>query len=113
MISGQVMAWALTVVAETPCVMAVYPGQRRRMGLTCALSTTVTNLAMNYVLPRWLGAGVLFLLVGEMGALVLEAVIYAAVGRPRDLARALVASALANGASFALGLAFPWWDALG
>jgi hypothetical protein len=107
--SGVVEAWLLTLAAEVPLVALVYPGQRTRMAAACALGTTVTNLAMNLALPRWLGAGAAFLVVGEAGALLLEAALYARVGRPRDLARALVASALANGASFAAGLMlFPY-----
>jgi hypothetical protein len=46
--------------------------------------------------------------LGEALALALEAALYAAVARPLELGRALAASALANGASFAAGLlAFP------
>jgi len=103
--SGALAAWLLTVAVEVPLVALVFPGQRARLALACAAGTTVTNLAMNLLLPRWLGAGAAWLLAGELGALLLEAALYAAVGRPRDPARALVASALANGASFAAGLA--------
>jgi hypothetical protein len=107
MIPPFAFAWAVTVLTEAPCVAAVYPGERWKMAGVCALATSATNLAMNLLLPRWLGVGLTFLLVGELGALVIEALVYAIVRRPRDVGRALVASALANGASFALGLVLP------
>jgi len=107
--SAAVAAWLLTVAIEAPLVALVFPGQRWRMAAACAVGTTATNLAMNLVLPRWLGTGTEFLVAGELGALVLEAALYALVSRPRDPARALVAAALANGASFAAGLVvFPY-----
>lgn len=104
MIPAFAFAWAVTVAVESPIVAAVYPGQRRKMAGVCAVTTSVTNLAMNLLLPRWLGIGVAYLLVGELSALLLEALVYAAVRRPRDVGRALVASALANAASFSSGL---------
>ena len=107
MIPPFVFAWAVTVAVEVPCVAALYPGQRRRMAIACALATSVTNVAMNVALPRWLGVGLTFLLVGEIGALILEALVYARARRPRDWGRALAASALANGASFSVGLLLP------
>ena len=73
------------------------------MAGACAVATAATSLFMNLVLRRWLGAGLTHLLVGELAALLLEALVYALVARPRDPGRALVASALANGASFTAG----------
>jgi hypothetical protein len=103
-----VAAWLLTLAVEAPCVAALFPGQRARLALACAFGTSATNLAMNLLLPRWLGTGAAFLVVGELGSLALEALVYAAASRPRDPTRALTASALANGLSFAVGLAaFP------
>ncbi len=101
---GYVIAWIITVALEVPCVVAFYPKQRLRMALACAFATSVTNLAMNLLLPRWLGTGRTFLLTGELAALVLEAAFYLCVARPKDLARAVSASALANGLSFTAGL---------
>lgn len=74
------------------------------MAAVCAVTTSVTNLAMNVFLPRWLGTGMTFLLVGETGALLIEAAVYALVAKPRDPGRALAASAVANSASFGAGL---------
>jgi hypothetical protein len=103
LIPASVLACAVTVAVECPIVAAVYPGQRLRMAGVCALATAATNLAMNLLLRRWLGPGLVHLLVGELSALLLEALVYAVVRRPRDWGRALVASALANGASFSAG----------
>jgi len=105
-VSPLLAPWLLTLAVEVPCVAALYPGRRRAMALACALGTTATNLAMNGLLPRWLGTGAAWLVTGEAAALVLEALLYWAVSRPRDPVRALTASALANGASFAAGLLF-------
>jgi hypothetical protein len=102
-----VLAWALTVAIEAPIVAAFYPRRRAFMAGACAVATSVTNLAMNVLLPRWLGTGTTFLLVGEIGALLIEAAAYAMVARPRDAGRALAASAVANGASFEVGLLLP------
>jgi hypothetical protein len=97
---GVARAWALTVAVETPIVALVFRRQWRRMALACALATSATNLAMNLWLSR-AGAGYLRALVAwELVALLAEAAVYALASRPRDVARALVASGLANAASF-------------
>jgi hypothetical protein len=98
-------AWLITVLVEAPCVALFYPARRMSMLLVCALTTSVTNLAMNLWLPRWLGVGSSFLVVGETSAAVIEAAVYYYVAsRPRDLARAIAASTLANACSFAAGV---------
>jgi hypothetical protein len=102
--AGPVTAWLITLAVEVPCVAALYPGQRARLAVVAALATSATNLPMNLLLPRWLGTGSAFLVTGELAALVLEAATYFFVARPRDLARAATASALANGLSFTAGL---------
>jgi hypothetical protein len=101
-----VFAWLVTLVVEVPCVALWYPGQRRRMAVVCAIATSITNLAMNILLPRWLSPGdtVGF---GELGSIGFEALVYALASRPRDIGRALAASGLANGLSFAAGLVLP------
>ena len=45
--------------------------------------------------------------MGEAGALVAEAAVYALVSRQHDVPRALIASAIANAASFAVSLLLP------
>lgn len=107
MIPPALFAWLVTVIVEPPCVASFYPGNRLRMAVLCAVATSVTNLVMNLALPRWLGIGTAFLLVGELGALIIEASVYALARAPRDWGRALAASALANAASYASGLVLP------
>ncbi|MFH2006799.1 MAG: hypothetical protein ABI333_09465 [bacterium] len=97
------IALAITLAIEVPVVAALYSGQRRRMALACAASTTVTNLAMNLLLVRVMADPQQALLCGEILALVLEAVTYIVVSRTRDVGRALVASGLANALSFGAG----------
>ena len=99
-----VSAWLLTVIIEMPCVGLMYAHQRARMMLACAVITSATNLAMNLWLPRWLGSGAQFLIVGESAALALEALAYWLISKPHDWARAVAASAFANALSFGVGL---------
>jgi hypothetical protein len=101
--NGYLAALVSTLAVEVPIVALIYPGQRRRMAACCAAATTFTHLVMHFALPRvW--SGTVVLVGGETFALALEALAYVLVSRPRDGARALLASALANGASFGVGL---------
>ena len=93
-------ALALTVAIEVPIVAALFPGRRVRLAIVAAVATSATHLFMHLVLPRLVPAA-WWLLAGEGVALAVEAAAYALAGR--DLARALVASGLANAASFAAG----------
>lgn len=97
-------AFALTIAIEAPLVALVFKGQRVRMALVCAVTTGATNLFMNTLLRAWLPGWGLAVTVGELGALAIEAAVYALASRPRDLPRALFASALANAASYVVGL---------
>jgi peptidoglycan biosynthesis protein MviN/MurJ (putative lipid II flippase) len=100
-------AVAVTILIESPCVAAFYPKDRVAMALFCASINFVSNLTMNLLLPRWLGTGATFLVVGESGALCLETVFYYLVSRDKSPWRALAASGLANGLSFGAGLLLP------
>ncbi len=100
-LAGYLVALGVTLAVEVPIVAAFFPGRRRRMALVCAIATTATHLVLHFVLPRFLPPGTA-LLAGEALATVAEAAAYAIVSR--DLGRSLVASAVANAASYALGL---------
>jgi uncharacterized protein (DUF1810 family) len=100
--SGYPLALALTLGVEVSLVAAVFPGRRARLATVCALTTTATHLALHFVFPHVLPARAAPLVVGEAIVTVLEAAAYWAASR--DLGRSLVASGLANVASFALGL---------
>lgn len=104
MIFSYLIAWAVTVAVEVPIVAALYPGQRLRLALACLIATTTTHLAMHFALPYAALSHEAWLVTGETGALLAEALVYALVSRPRRLGIALVASALANSASFLAGL---------
>jgi hypothetical protein len=98
-------AWLLTLVVEIPIVAFIYPRERVRMAATCAVATSVTNLAMNAWLHGALGSYDAYVTAGELGATVIEALVYAVVSRDHAAGRALLAAGLANTASFATGLA--------
>ena len=99
MIPSWLRALIATCVIETPIVIAIFPNQRLRMGFAAVVANIATNLTLNLVLlPR---GG--HLLIGEALALVVEAAVYYWLGRPRDLARSLVASAAGNLLSFGFG----------
>lgn len=104
MLHPAVVAWLFTLLVEVPIVAGFYPKQWRRMAATAAGTTSVTNLAMNLLLPSWTTSVFSFLIIGETAALLLEALVYLRVDRERRVGHALVASAMANTASFSLGL---------
>jgi hypothetical protein len=103
-VSPALIALAVTLAVEVPIVAWVFRGQRARMALACALATSATNLAMNTLLYPRAGSYDAYILIGEIGATLVEAAVYYAVDRDHDPGRALLASALANAASFGAGL---------
>lgn len=74
------------------------------MAAAAVLATSATNLAMNLILLPWANSVFQYLVVGETAAVLLEATVYWRVDRCRRLDQALIASALANSASFLFGL---------
>lgn len=98
-------ALAITIVVEVPIVAALFRGQRARMAVVCALATTATHLIMHFAVLRIGLPRPEAVVIGEAQALALEAVAYGLLARPRDWPRALVASALANSASYGAGFA--------
>jgi hypothetical protein len=107
---GYLFALAVTLAVEVPVVAAIFRGQRLRMAVVCALATTVTHIVMHFLIPRIASSHEDVVIIGELQALVVEAVLYGLLSHPRDWPRALVASALANsasyGAGFLIGFAF-------
>ena len=98
-------ALGLTVAVEVPTVALFYPGQRLRLGLVCCVVTTLTHAALFLGLPVFVALTTWVVLAGEVGVVMVEALAYALLSRPRGAPRALMASSLANGLSFGLGLA--------
>ena len=103
------IALAITLAIEVPVVAAFFPGQRGRMAAACAAATTVTHLTMHFVLPGLTSSFGQFILVGEVGALAVEAGVYWLVSQPREPGRALAASAVANLLSYGAGLLYFRW----
>jgi hypothetical protein len=101
--NGALRALVVTLVIEVPIVAALFPRQRLRMAAIALVANTVTNLTLNVGLPRMGVHGMPRILVGEAAALVLEAAAYALLSRPREVGRAIIASALGNGLSFTFG----------
>lgn len=83
-----------------PIIAAFFPGRRLRLALTSAAANCLTYLVVHWVLGvlHW---GLLPILIGEALATLAEAAAYAVVSRQRG--RSLVASAVANFASFVVG----------
>jgi hypothetical protein len=104
MTPGVTSALAVTLALEVPIVSLFYSGERARMALACAFATSATNLAMNAWLVHAARSYDAYLLGGELGASMLEALVYVAASRRHDLGRSLIASGIANAASFIAGL---------
>lgn len=104
MLTAALTALFVTLLFEVPIVALIFSGQRLRMATCCLITTSVTNLTMNTILFSWTSSYTQYVLIGELGALFIEAAVYSVCSRPRDIPRALVASAVANGASYAAGL---------
>ena len=95
---GWLIALAVTLVIEVPLVAALYRGERVRLAVAAVVANAATNLALNLVLaPRG------HLVLGEVLAVVVEALTYAVASRRGDLPWAIWVSAGANLASFTLG----------
>jgi len=101
------VALAVTLILEVPLVAALYPGQRKK--LASFLANCATNLTLNLLLWRLPLLAGRHIVPGEALALLVEAAVYGMAGRPRDWPRALLASALANAASFFAGPFLAAW----
>jgi hypothetical protein len=104
MLTGALTALLITVVIEVPIVALIFSRQRMMMAACCLVATSVTNFSMNTLLHDWASSYAQYIIIGELGALCIEALAYGLVSRPRDIAKALLASAVANAASYAAGL---------
>jgi hypothetical protein len=98
---------ALTLAVEVPVVLLLLRRRGWKRVLAAALvANLVSHPLLHFVLPRIVSpmARGQFILVGEIGVFVLEALIYWAVLRPRPWPLAVAAAALANAASYSIGL---------
>ena len=107
-------AFALTALIEIPVVVLLtrntaFPAWRR--GVIALFGQIATHPAVWFIFPRIAGlSGLQATLLSELWAFLAEACLYAvALPGVRPL-RALGISAIANGTSYALGLALcAWW----
>lgn len=102
------VAFLITVAVEAPIVVALTRrsggGAPRRFGLAL-FAQLATHPLVWFVFPRLVGlTGRTSLLLSELWAWLAEAIFYALVFTDLPVVRALGISALANGASVAVGL---------
>ena len=96
-------ALTATICIEVPVVILFFPEQRVRMGVSCLLATTATHLFLFFGVPAFCPLQYQIVL-GESIAVVVEAVVYIVVSRPRNVSKSLLASAIANTASYGAGV---------
>ncbi len=97
--------FAFTVLIE-PLVVALF--YRRRwyvMAPVAFVATALTHLTMHRVLPAYIQDLHTMILVGEVGALLFEALAFYIFDSEHRIGLAMMASAAANTASFLLGIA--------
>ncbi len=99
----------LVIAIEAPIVAAFFPGRRKLLAVRCAVATAVTYFVLHWFLALE-QFGLRPIIVGEALATLAEAAVY--VRASGELLRSLVASLVANVASFAAGLVLiaviPW-----
>jgi hypothetical protein len=99
-------ALGLTLAVELPLVLLVLRRMPRARVLAAFLvGNLLTHLSIHFGLARLVTGPVAFEVTAEAWALAAEAGLYFVASRPRSPWLALVASALANGASYLVGLA--------
>ncbi len=106
---GWAVALAVTLLLELPLVVALYPGQRKKLLVASLLANCATNLTLNLLLWRVPVLAGRHVFPGEVLALLVEAAVYGMVSKPHDWPRGLLASALANAASFFAGPFLAAW----
>lgn len=100
------LAFALTLLVEAAVLFAIFRRSRAawRVGATALAANGLTHPLVFLVLPGWFGTYGTYLVVAESFALLAEAPVIWLGLRPRPGLSALTASALANGASFLVGV---------
>lgn len=100
---GYLIALGVTLAVEVPLVAAAFPEERLRMAVCALVATTVTHVGMHLVTPITTEMLYLWLVVGELGAFVLEGSAYAVATKKRGILWAFAVSLVANAASFSMG----------
>lgn len=106
-ISSWFAAFALTLVVEVPLVLAMLRRQEpnvARLAVLVVFVNLATHLVVWYVATQLLRVGTVeYVVAAEAWAILAEAVFYVAAIRGLPLARAVLASGVANLASFLVG----------
>jgi hypothetical protein len=107
------LAFSLTLVMEAAVLVALHSRERTlgRILATALGANTLTHPLVFLVLPRFFDHWGTYLVVAEAFALFVEAPVLWLGLRPEPGLRALSSSALANGASYLLGMALIGWGA--
>jgi hypothetical protein len=103
LLCGALYALGLTLALEVPFVALCYPRQRLRLAVVALLSNALTNLTLNLVLPSIPAFQGSHVVIGEILAVVLEALAYTATAQPRNVGKAIMVSAVGNALSYELG----------
>lgn len=101
------LAFALTLLVEVAVLVAIHRRERPlgRILATALGANALTHPVVFLVLPRWIADWGTYLVVAEAFALVVEAPVIWLGLRPEPGLRSLSSSALANGASYLVGMA--------
>lgn len=105
-------ALIVTVAIELPVVALCFPDQRLRLAFVALIVNCLTNPLLNLVLPAIPLFSGEHVVIGEVLAVVMEAVAYGLAARGRECGRALAVSAACNALSYEFGgaLASTLWD---
>jgi hypothetical protein len=114
----RVGAWAVAFSVTLAVELAVAgrvlrpsaPSKTERYG-AIAVANLATHPLVWFVIPVLGGGYAGSLVLSEVQAVVVEALVYALVAPRVPSSRAIAASALANAASYLVGLALPLWPA--
>jgi hypothetical protein len=97
---------ALTLLVEPPVVVLLYRTSCLRSYLVSIIANLLTHSTMHFVLAEHVQSYSSFLLIGESGSLIFEAIIYWHFLRPKELDRAFFASSIANLGSYLVSYVF-------
>ncbi len=111
--AGYLLALGVTLVLELPVVMLLFRSQWKRLALSCLVATAMTHWLMHFIVPLITSSYLSYLIVGESFATFGEGLAYGVAAEPTNFIRGLMASALANGLSYGVGLfVSPLWQSL-
>jgi len=101
-------AFALTLFVETGVLVGLHRQDHTlaRIGLVALVANILTHPLVFLLFPHWFATWSSYLVVAEAFALLAEVPVLWLGLRPLPISKALSSSALANGASYLVGLAW-------